>query len=100
MGYVAISRAREQAVIFTNSADQLREAPDRNVDKAMAIEAVRQSSDRDALSREEWERLVRPTNREASAEQSLDQGLMRTTREERDADGRSAGEEIELELNS
>ena len=87
-------------MIFSNSADQLRKAPDRNVDKEMALEAVPQCSDRDVLSREECERLVRPTNREASAEPSVDQGLMRTSREERDADRRSAGEEIEIDLNS
>jgi len=100
MGYVAVSRAREDAIIFTNSADQLRAALDRSVDKEMAIEALRQSSARDALSREEWERLVSPANREASAEQSFDQGPMSTAGEERDGDERAAGEEIELELNS
>ena len=30
-GYVAISRAREDSLIFTNSTDQLRSALDRNV---------------------------------------------------------------------
>jgi len=33
MGYVAVSRAREDAIIFTNSTEQLRAALDRNVDK-------------------------------------------------------------------
>src|SRR5260370_29221268 len=33
MGYVAVSRAREDAIIFTNSAEQLRAALGRSVDK-------------------------------------------------------------------
>jgi hypothetical protein len=44
MGYVAVSRAREDAVIFTNSIEQLSAALDRRVDKEMALEALRQSS--------------------------------------------------------
>lgn len=100
MGYVAVSRAREDAIIFTNSADQLRAAMDRSVDKEMAVEALRQSSARDALSREEWERLLISTNRETSAEQSFDQGSMSVSDEGRDQDGRGDGEEIELGLNS
>jgi ATP-dependent exoDNAse (exonuclease V) alpha subunit len=98
MGYVAISRAREDAIIFTNSADQLRAALDRSVDKEMAVEALRQISAQDALSREEWKRLVSPT--EASNEQSFDQGLMSNSSEDTIGDDRVAGEEIGLELNS
>jgi ATP-dependent exoDNAse (exonuclease V) alpha subunit len=33
MGYVALSRAREDAIIFTNSAAQLRAVLDRSIDK-------------------------------------------------------------------
>jgi hypothetical protein len=69
VGYVAVSRAREDAIILP--VDQLRAALDRSLDKEMAVEALRQSRARDAISREKWERLVRPTNREASAEQSI-----------------------------
>ena len=96
MGYVAISRAREEAIIFTNSADQLRAALDRNVDKQMAVEAVRQGSARDTQSREECEHLVRHTNGEASAEQRFDQGSLSTVGEERNGEERPTGEEIEL----
>ena len=48
MGYVAVSRAREDAMIFTSSSDELRAALDRNLDKEMAVETLRQSSARDA----------------------------------------------------
>ncbi|MFN2531092.1 MAG: MobF family relaxase [Pyrinomonadaceae bacterium] len=43
MGYVAVSRAREDAVIYTNSIAELRGALDRRVDKEMALEAVEES---------------------------------------------------------
>ena len=99
MGYVAISRAREDALIFTNSTDQLRAALDRNVNKEMAIEALRQTSARDALTREESQRLVGPSNREADAQQSFDNGAIRADREERYGDDSASGEEIELGLN-
>jgi conjugative relaxase-like TrwC/TraI family protein len=97
MGYVAVSRAREDAIIFTNSANQLRAALDRSVDKEMAVEALRQSHDRNALSHEEWERFLSPTNKEATAEQSYVQGPMS---QDGTGDERTAGEEIELDINS
>jgi len=99
MGYVAVSRAREDALIFTNSTDQLRAALDRSVDKTMAVEALHQSSAQDALSREEWEHLVNPVNK-LTAEQSFDQGPMSNSSEDTTGDDRAAAEEIELELNS
>jgi hypothetical protein len=40
MGYVALSRAKEDAIIFTNSIEELKGALDRKVDKEMALEAV------------------------------------------------------------
>ena len=98
MGYVAVSRAREDALIFTNSTDQLKAALNRNVDKEMAIESLRQSRDRDTLCRE-WGSMINPTNKEATAEQSFDQGPMSNSGED-SSEGRAAGEEIELELIS
>jgi conjugative relaxase-like TrwC/TraI family protein len=46
MGYVAVSRAREDAIIYTNSIEELRGALDRRVDKEMALEAVQLSNER------------------------------------------------------
>lgn len=51
MGYVAGSRAREDAVIFTNSIEQLRAALDRKVDKEMAVEALKHAQPQTQLSR-------------------------------------------------
>jgi ATP-dependent exoDNAse (exonuclease V) alpha subunit len=44
MGYVAVSRARGDAIIYTNSIEELRGALDRRVDKEMAVEAVHQAN--------------------------------------------------------
>jgi ATP-dependent exoDNAse (exonuclease V) alpha subunit len=41
MGYVAVSRAREDAIIYTNSIEELRSALDRRVDKETALEGTR-----------------------------------------------------------
>ncbi|MGH9900071.1 MAG: ATP-dependent DNA helicase, partial [Pyrinomonadaceae bacterium] len=43
MAYVAVSRAREDARIFTNSIEKLGEALDRQVDKLIAHETIRQA---------------------------------------------------------
>src|ERR1700674_5719017 len=40
MGYVAVSRAREDAIIYTNSLQELRDALGRRVDKDMALDAT------------------------------------------------------------
>jgi len=95
MGYVAVSRAREDVLLFTNSADQLRASLDRSVDKEMAIEALRQSRDQNFLSRDESANLMTATN-EAIAEQSVEQDNSR----EDGAGNEQASEEIELDLGS
>ena len=53
MGYVAVSRAREEAMIFTNSIEQLSAALDRKVDKETAIEALRQNLERTRMHERE-----------------------------------------------
>src|SRR6185503_4601939 len=45
MGYVAVSRAREDAIIYTNSIEELRSALDRRVDKDTALEATRETAE-------------------------------------------------------
>ena len=95
MGYVAVSRAREDAIIFTNSTDQLKAALDRTVDKEMAIEALRHSHDRHSQVGEEWEHFL--TNKEAIEESSHDQGI---SGEDGSSDQGTAGEEMELEFNT
>ncbi len=43
MAYVAVSRARDEALIYTDSAQNLRETLDRGTDKETALEATRGS---------------------------------------------------------
>src|SRR2546425_5943532 len=45
MGYVAVSRAREDATIYTNSIEELRGALDGRVDKEMVLEAAQVSNE-------------------------------------------------------
>lgn len=97
MGYVAVSRAREDAIVFTNSTDQLRRALDRNVNKEMAIEAVRQSRDRENLSREQWEHLL--SSNETKIEQSPLESIDNSG-ENRNLDEASPATEIEIDLSS
>jgi conjugative relaxase-like TrwC/TraI family protein len=56
MGYVALSRAREDAIIFTNSIEELKGALDRRADKEMALEAVANVEDNFREPREEKDR--------------------------------------------
>jgi ATP-dependent exoDNAse (exonuclease V) alpha subunit len=96
MGYVAISRAREEALIFTNSTDQLRTALDRSVDKETAIEALRESRDQNFLSREKSQQSVISSTNDANVEQSFEQDSSR----EDCADNQQAAEEMEFDLSS
>ena len=55
MAYVAVSRAREEALIYTDSTQNLREALNRGTHKEMALEATKSKSsdiqqDRDGLT--------------------------------------------------
>ena len=55
MAYVAVSRAKEEALIYTDSTQNLREALNRGTNKEMALEATKSRSsdiqqDRDGLT--------------------------------------------------
>src|SRR6185503_18508012 len=70
MGYVAVSRAREDAIIYTNSIEELRGALDRRVDKEMAVEAVREAEQH----RHELKAGQNPYDGEKSQSLEIDQG--------------------------
>ena len=55
-GLRGLSRAREDAIIFTNSIEELKGALDRRVDKEMALEAVANVEDNFREPREEKDR--------------------------------------------
>jgi len=75
MGYVAVSRAREDAMIYTDSTLNLREALDRRVDKEMALDTTKGSDDYTRL-REESNRDAFLHHEQPGAERSADQAVM------------------------
>jgi hypothetical protein len=65
----------------------------------MAVEALRQTAARDAVTREECQRLVSPGNRDANAQQFNQQHTINPS-EDRAQGDRVAAKDIELEFNS
>jgi ATP-dependent exoDNAse (exonuclease V) alpha subunit len=54
MAYVAVSRAREEALIYTDSTQNLRESLNRVTNKEMALEATKSKSSGLQQDRNEW----------------------------------------------
>jgi len=75
MGYVAVSRAREDAIIYTNSLLELREALDRRVDKDMALDATRYGQGQTLPLREESARDASLHHEQHGTERSSDQAI-------------------------
>ena len=75
MGYVAVSRAREDAIIFTNSLRELREALDRRVDKDMALDATRYGQDQTRPLHVESARDASLHHEQPGTERSSDQAV-------------------------
>ncbi len=90
MGYVAVSRAREDAIIYTNSIEELRGALDRRVDKEMAVEALEQTT------KHRNELNDQPNTYDAEREQpiELDRGYEQDVKEQ---SNNRAAEAIEIE---
>lgn len=99
MGYVAVSRAREDATIYTNSIEELRGALDRRVDKEMAVEAT---NDSDEYARQLHKESTADSflhYEQPGAERGLEQDSMEIDREQADADNDVAqSEEMEFTL--
>ena len=91
MGYVAVSRAREDATIYTNSIEELRGAMDRRVDKEMALEAVREADHH----RQELKDEQNPYDDENSRLLETDRGYAQDMTDQ--SNGNRAGEAIEVE---
>jgi ATP-dependent exoDNAse (exonuclease V) alpha subunit len=90
MGYVAVSRAREDAIIYTNSIEELRGALDRRVDKEMDVEAVREADQH----RHELKDEQNPYDGENSQSIETDQGY---AQDMNDQSNNRAAEAIETE---
>jgi conjugative relaxase-like TrwC/TraI family protein len=74
MAYVAVSRARDEALIYTDSAQNLRETLNRGTNKEMALEATRDNlgdirKDRDRLTHDP----LAPQQQQLQTEHRLDQ---------------------------
>ncbi|HMH42408.1 MAG TPA: ATP-binding domain-containing protein, partial [Pyrinomonadaceae bacterium] len=91
MGYVAVSRAREDAIIYTNSIEELRGALDRRVDKEMAVEAVREADQH----RHELKDETNPYDGGNSQSLEIDQGYAQDMTDQ--SNGNRATEAIEIE---
>ncbi|MGZ5437851.1 MAG: ATP-binding domain-containing protein, partial [Pyrinomonadaceae bacterium] len=99
MGYVAISRAREDAIIYTNSILDLREALDRRVDKEMALDATRHRDNYSPQLRQESEHDPSLRHEQPATEYGSDQGSMVNALEQSNAINNVVQtEEIEFEL--
>ena len=91
MGYVAVSRAREDAIIYTNSIAELRSALDRRVDKETAVEAVRES----VQHRQELRDEQNPYDRENQQALEMDKGYQEDMTDQ--SNNNRAVEAIEVE---
>ena len=76
MGYVAISRAREDAIIYTNSIAELRGALDRRVDKEMALEATSQSLRLDQSNKQQATEDAVLDRTRSGIDQSLEENIL------------------------
>ena len=99
MSYVAVSRAREDAIIYTNSTQDLSEALARRVDKEMALEAARHSQDYSQQLRDDSKRDGFFQHETLQPEVDLDQSSREIDRQ-RTPSSHDASEtkEIEFEL--
>jgi conjugative relaxase-like TrwC/TraI family protein len=97
MGYVAVSRAREDATIFTNSIEELRGALDRRVDKEMALEAVQLSNERRSDLHDDQNQHQSHNDRQVEIEQGYVQPMNEQSNDNRNGTART--EEIEMEFS-
>jgi ATP-dependent exoDNAse (exonuclease V) alpha subunit len=97
MGYVAVSRAREDAIIYTNSIDELRGALDRRVDKEMALEAVQSGNEGRNDLRDDQNLHQSPNDRRVEIEQGYVQQMNEQSNDNRN--GTAQSEEMEMEFS-
>jgi conjugative relaxase-like TrwC/TraI family protein len=99
MGYVAVSRAREDAVIYTNSIEELRGALDRRVDKEMALEATNESVTHRQDHGQDSTNDARLDRAESGLNQSLEESALDDyTQDQARASDSAQSEEIEFEF--
>jgi ATP-dependent exoDNAse (exonuclease V) alpha subunit len=98
MGYVAVSRAREDAIIYTNSIEELRGALERRFDKETALEATQYSIERRSEIREEQSPDESLSRDSFGSDRGYEHGMNEDLSHEAD-DGKTAeAEEVEFAL--
>jgi ATP-dependent exoDNAse (exonuclease V) alpha subunit len=98
MGYVAVSRAREDAIIYTNSIEELRSALNRRVDKETALEATHDTAQHRHELRDDQKPHDIENRRSFEREQSFEQDLMDESNNDHAAEAIET-EEIEFSLS-
>ncbi len=98
MGYVAVSRAREDATIYTNSIEELRGALDRRVDKEMALEAVQVSNERQNELRDEQNTYESQNRGSLESQQGRDPEITEEANQDRGEAEVAEVEEMEFSL--
>ncbi len=98
MGYVAVSRAREDATIYTNSIEELRGALDRRVDKEMALEAVQVSNERRNELRDDQNPYESQHRESLASQQSRDTEMTEEANQDRGEAEVAEAEEMEFSL--
>lgn len=98
MGYVAVSRAREEATIYTNSIEELRGALDRRVDKEMALEAVQVSNERRNELRDDQNPYESQHRESLSSQQGRDPEITEEANQDRGEAEVAEAEEMEFSL--
>jgi conjugative relaxase-like TrwC/TraI family protein len=73
MAYVAVSRAREDAIIYTNSIEELKGALDRRADKETALEATNHSIDQREHQRDQSSQKGYDDRDDSNLSQSLEE---------------------------
>jgi len=97
MGYVAVSRAREDAIIYTNSIEELRGALDRRVDKEMALEATKESFDQRQNPRNESSQDALRDRADSAFNQGLEESTL-DNYEQAEVLGNDAAQSEEVEF--
>jgi hypothetical protein len=97
MAYVALSRARDEALIYTDSVPQLRETLNRAADKEMALDATRDNSREKKQERDDLTNNPLAPHNLPHAEHSLDQDTTHIEATQAEAAELAAdAEEVEL----
>jgi hypothetical protein len=97
MGYVAVSRAREEAMIFTNCTEQLKTALDRSTDKESAVQAMWQARNQEIRSDRE-DSPLRPFESESVVQHDGYDDFVHTCQEDGNFDDERTSIEIDIGL--